>query len=369
LEDTVNSTVVNRIAGFASVVLLLAVGYLGVQYALESPRGSFEVTAVLGERAGQAVASGTDVKARGIIVGEVLEVYIDENAQAEATLIIHPGHSLPSPDRLAAQVTSKTFLGDKQLDLLVDGPLGEPYLQAGDVIEVPDGLGPREPTDLFDAFGEVMAAIPGPELGALYEAFGTPDLQDAEIAGENIELSEQWQSFTARVAEQQLDNFERMAGIMEELAPRAEDLNRIFRTVPTWATLLPDRQQDVRRNLEQLSSLTTGFAEFLEVTEADLSELMQRGRITLEMLEPRIFQVGDFIYGAFRYYSNFHHGQLRQDGSEAGHIRVFLLTFEEMCAEMPDEMRDSLGEAFIPGCPPPRDEPVMAGHEREEGEG
>lgn len=351
------SVIVSRIAGFASAILVFAIGYIGIQYTLEAPAGSFEVTAVLGERAGSGVSSGTDVKARGIVVGEVADVYIDDRARAHATLVIHPGHDLPGPDRLHPVVTSKTFLGDKQVDLVVDGPIEEPYLAAGDVIEVPEGMGPREPTDLFDAFAEVLAAIPGPELGALYEAFGTPDLQDAEIAGENIELSEQVQSFTARVADRQLDNFSRMAGLMEEIAPRGEDLNRIFRTVPTWATLLPDRQQDVRRNLEQLSSFATGFAEFLEVSEDDLSELMQRGRVTLEMLEPRIYQVGDFVYGAFRYYSNFKHGQLLEDGSEAGFLRVLMPIFEELCAEFPEEFQESFGEAVLPGCPPPDDSP------------
>jgi virulence factor Mce-like protein len=345
----VSSTVIARVAGLAGAVLLAAAMYLGIQFATSPPGGSYEVTVQLGVRAGQGVSAGTDVKAKGVIVGEVAEVWLDDDARPMGLLTIFPDYPLPPPDEIEVVIGNKTFLGPKQVELHFDGPIAEPYLAAGDVLEVTRG--PEEAVDVFDEFADVMAAVPGDRLGEIYEAFShfTPD--DAEIAGRNIELSDEMFQFHARTAELQVQNLTDLADITEAIAPRTEDINRITATVPIWASLLPDRQEDMRANFESLSQFAEGFAEFLEVNEPDLSELINLGHTVLTSIEPRIDQVGGLIDGLRRYSNQFlRHNYTLDDGSEYGFIRVLLPVFEEMCHRGDEEQQEQMGE-FMPGCP------------------
>jgi phospholipid/cholesterol/gamma-HCH transport system substrate-binding protein len=349
---------VPRIAGLAATVLLVALLYLAVAYTLRPPADAFEVTAVMGQ-AGQGVSNGTDVKARGVIVGEVREVYVRDGGRAEAVLTILPDHPLPAADRIRATVTQKTFLGEKQIELFVDEEIQEPFLQAGDVITIGDDGQPREVQHMFEAFEEVVAAIPAPELGAIVEAFGTFTAQDAEIAGENIDLSERLFEFQARTSAQQLDRFSDLADFAAAVGPRAGDLNRLTATIPDWVSILPDRQPAFRAQMDALSSFSVGFAEFLEVSEDDMSFLLRSGESVGEILDPRMDEIGNIVFGAFRYGYNFgHHGGEIDDGSEHAWFKIIFPLFEDLCwqiQETSEEVATVFGAVSPDECP--REEP------------
>lgn len=354
--------VIARIGGLAAAILLVAVGYMGIAYTLRPPSGSYEVTAVLG-RAGQGLGGGTDVKARGVIVGEVTDVRL-EDGHAVATLTLLPDARLPDPSRMQAVVSSKTFLGEKQLELLIDGEIDEPFLSAGDTLGTPEGTEVREPVDLFEAFGDFIEAIPAPELGQVIQAFGTFTQEDAEIAGRNLDLSDELFAFQARTADEQIDRFSDLADIIEAVEPRTGDLNRLMRTLPRWTTVLPDRQLAFRQQMEALSSFSLGLAEFLEVNESDLSRLNRLGQQVLLTIEPRVGEIGNIIHGAYRYAYNFgKHGSSLSDGSEAGWQKVLFPLFEEMCHQFPEDAQEQLLAEFIPHCPVP---PGGPGHTRDE---
>lgn len=350
------SLAATRIAGLAAAILAAGLLTVGIHYALSPPAGSFEVEAVLG-RAGSGMGAGIDVKARGVIVGEVTDVRL-EGGRAVARLTIYPDHRLPDASRLTPVVTAKTFLGQKQIELLIDGEITEPYLDPGASLAVPHDMQPREAVDLFEAFAEFIDAVPAAELGQVIEAFGTFTLRDAEIAGRNIDLSEELFAFQARTADDQLDRLSDLADVTEAVAPRADDLNRLVRTVPEWTSLLPDRQADIRRNLEALSSFSVGFAEFLEVVEPTLSQLIRTGDEIGAILDPRMVEIGNIIHGAYRYGFNFgHHGGELDDGTEHAWFRIIFPIFEDLCHEAPDELEEELLAELLPSCPAPEGGP------------
>lgn len=354
-----------RIGGLAAAILLAALLLVGIEFALSPPAGSYEVTVDLG-RAGSGMSPGIDVKARGVLVGEVAEVWL-EDGRAIATLTIFPDHPLPDEDRLTPVVTSKTFLGQKQIELILDGEISEPHLADGALLTVPDDQQPREPVDLFEEFAAFIAAIPASELGEVIEALGTFTTADAEIAGRNIELSEELFAFQARTADDQIERLTDLADIVDEISPRAADLNRLMRTVPEWTTLLPDRQAEIRRNLDALSSFSITFAELLEHVEPDLHELLVTGDRLGRILDPRMAEIGNIIHGAYRYGYNFgHHGGELDDGTEHAWFRIIFPVFEDLCYAVGDatdeQIEDALLAEILPNCPAPEDGP---GQERD----
>lgn len=349
--------VVTRIAGLAATILLVALLYIAVAYTLRPPGESYQVTVELG-RAGQGMESGTDVKARGAIVGEVKDIYLNDEARAEAVLHIFPDQPLPSPDRLEARVTQKTFLGDKQVELIIDGAIEEPYLAAGDEIDIAEEA--REVQSMFEAFEEVVDAVPAPELGAIIEAFGSFTSEDAEIAGRNLDLSQELFEFQARTSDAQLDRFSDLADFAAALGPRAGDLNRLTASLPTWTSILPDRQPAFRQNMEALSDFSVGFAEFLEVAEEDISFLLRSGEAVGDVLDPRMNEIGRIVLGAYRYGYNFGmHGTTLDDGTEGGWFRILFPLFEDLCYAIQqdggEEFAALFGEISPSECP--REEP------------
>lgn len=103
-----------RLAGLASLVLLGAVGWAGTALALGSFAHRYQVRVVLGEP-GQGLTPGSDVKMRGVLVGEVADVTLDEDLRAVATLKLSDGYQVPARSTYA--VANKTLLGEKQVEV------------------------------------------------------------------------------------------------------------------------------------------------------------------------------------------------------------------------------------------------------------
>jgi virulence factor Mce-like protein len=337
-----------RIVGFALAVLLVAVGRLGIHYTAEV-EDRFPVTVVLGE-AGSGLMVGSDVKVRGVLVGEVTALhYRDGQAIADVRIDSEP----PLPRDVEVVVTAKTLLGPKQIELRPDGSLRPPYLEAGDVISAAPGHSPTEVQAVIHELERLFADIPEDRLAVLIEAMGSFRREDGELFARNIEQGEVLASFGARTAEAQIDRIAAFADVVEALAPRADDWNRLSRSLPAWVSLLPDRQADVAASLDALSDFSVGLAELLEIEEQTIHRLFVLGDRIGAVIEPRVHEIGNLIHGVYRYSRMFgQHGGSLSDGTEHAWFRAHIGEegeIERFCESMPDELRDA-----APGCVAPR---------------
>lgn len=334
-----------RIAGTAAAVLLLGLTLVAIDFAGRPPAGSYTVTAVLG-RAGSGVGPGTDVKVRGVRIGRVESVRL-EGGQAVATLRLDPEPRLPAPDAIELVVTAKTFLGEKQVELnFPDEAFGRPpFLAEGDTI-----VAARPPTEVQDVLARMepfLDAIDPEDLATIIEVLGAQRGEGPRVA-ENIELSAELADFGARTAADQLDRLRATADVFAALADRTADFNRLSRTLPRWTSLLPDRQADVRANLEALRSFATGLAEFLEVEEAAIDRMVDTGDVIGAVIERRIDTIGEIVYGLYRYaFKLGRHGGDLSDGTEFGYFRNFI-EGEDLVATICEEA-GPLAPA-LPGC-------------------
>jgi phospholipid/cholesterol/gamma-HCH transport system substrate-binding protein len=326
-------TLVRRISGTAAAVLVVALAYLGLEARYAPPAGSYEVRAVLGT-AGIGLTSGSDVKVRGVRVGEVARIdYVD--GRAIATLRFQPEPQLPSPRDLHMAVTAKTLLGEKQVELTFpDEAYGEPpFLAAGDTI-VTD----REPTELaavLDRLQPFVDAIDSRDLATIVDALGEQQ-GEADTIVANLELGQQLAAFGERTAEDNLANLRRLADIADALAPVADDMTRLNAALPEATRVLREEQARITTNLEALSRFARGFAEYLEAEEPAISRLLRSGDVVGAMLERRQDQVGDLLYGLFLYFEKFPHGIDLDDGTEGGAFKIFM-QFEEEEEEEEEE--------------------------------
>ncbi len=334
----------SRVLGLALAVLLIAGGRLAIHYVNQLDAG-YQVLAVLGE-SGPGLNVGSDVKVRGVLVGEVVDLAF-EDGRAQALLEIRPDERIPR--HVEVVVTAKTLLGPKQVELRPGGPLAPPFLEHGDTVSADPDHGPTEVQDVLHELEDLFADIEPAQLATLVDALGSFDVEDGEILARNIELGAELADFGARTADDQLARIGAMADLVEALAPRAQDINRLAATVPEWTSLLPDRQADVRASLDALSAFSVGLAELLEEEEQRIGRLMVLGDRIGAVIEPRVHEIGNLIHGVYRYSRMFgQHGGSLDDGTEHAMFRVHVGeegTFRQFCESLPDPLR-----AAAPGC-------------------
>ncbi len=311
-----------RIVGTASVILLLALGYLGLSYRNSPPAGSYEVTAVLGD-AGSGLTLHSDVKVRGVAVGEVTGLRYD-NATAYATMTLNAEPKLPAPDKLDVHVNAKTLLGPKEIELSFDDATfgSPPFLKGGDSVQA--STTPTELQTVIDKLQPFLDAIGPNDLAAIIEALGAQRGEGDNVA-QNIQLGQQLAAFGARTADAQLARFSALTDIANTLQTANAAFNQLNKRIPEWASFLPDKEKQVAANLDALARFSDGLSGFLDVETPAIIHLAETGDVIGGVIENHIDRVGYLLNGLYRYgFKLGRHGGNLDDGSEFAYFHIFL---------------------------------------------
>lgn len=155
--------------GLGVAALVIAAAFIGwVGFALTGGGGdNFEVT-VSFERAGQLLKKGGDVKLRGILVGRVADIELNDTGGVDITLAIDAEQRIPS--NVTASVRGKTLFGEKFVALVDDPDPSEDILSAGDVIDESRTIDPFELEDVLRTGMPVLDAIEPKDLGGALSA-------------------------------------------------------------------------------------------------------------------------------------------------------------------------------------------------------
>lgn len=235
------------------------------------------------ERTGLQLEKRSDVKVRGLIVGEVTDVS-SSGGVAMVHLMLKPELVHLIPDNVSARLLPKTLFGEKYVSLVLpDRPSGRP-LSAGDIIP-PDRSQPaRELDSALDSLLPLLQDVAPQELastlGALSEA----------LRGRGHQLGD------TLVRLQQL-----VSALNTALPELQEDITRTADLADTYSRASPDllaaladlsiTSQTVfeqRRNLAELFSSVTQVSgqlrDFLRNNRENLIALASDSRPTVESL-------------------------------------------------------------------------------------
>lgn len=317
-----DQTLVRRIVGTASAVLVIALSTIALEARYAPPAGSYEVVAELG-RAGSGVRQGTDVKVRGVRVGQVAETMYEDGV-ALARLTLDPEPRLPTADKLTLVVTPKTLLGEKQIDLSFDEALPEdgPFLEAGDQLVA--SRAPTEITEAIEALEPFIESVDPHDLATIVDTLGD-QRGEGEVIAENIELGQELAEFGSRTAPETLDRFRAFTDVSDALTLAVPDLTRMNTALPEATAVLVERQADLRTNLDTLSRFADNFTEQLEVQEPTISRFLTTSQPVGDTLVRQQDQIGELLRGIFMYSRAMGSGgMLLDDGSEWAPFRIFI---------------------------------------------
>lgn len=339
---------VRRIVGTALAVLLVAGARLAT-VTLGAVPGAYDVTVVLGRAAGVGLGAGSDVKLRGVHIGRVTGLRIVDG-EPQATLELRPDPPVPRSARPV--VTAKTLLGEKQLELVVAGPLDGPFLADGDRLEVAEGDEPTELDLVVSELERVLGAVDPDRLATLVDAAGAFDTDDARTLRRALDAGAELAAFGARTGEAQVDRLARLADVVSALEDRGDDLNRAVRAAPEAFGVLTDREADLAALAPALGSFAVGLAELLEHERPTLRRLFTVSDTIGTVVDPRIPEIGRMILGISRYALVFgQHGGSLDDGSEHAWFRAFIGeegAISAFCEGLPAPLREA-----APGCARP----------------
>ena len=195
---------------------------------------------------GLQLPARADVKIRGVIVGEVLDMSATADG-AELTLGLFPSQVHTIPGNVTASIVPKTLFGEKYVSLIIpDDPSGS-SIQAGDTIErtVVSTEVEKVLSDLYPLLRTVEPA----ELNQTLNALATALEGRGDQIGENLET---------------VDSY--LKRLNPEIPALVEDLRLTASVSDTYADVLP-QVGDILHN----TVTTTGT---LETREAKLHQLL-----------------------------------------------------------------------------------------------
>ncbi len=220
-----------------------------------------------------------DVKIRGVIIGEVLDVEADQDG-AELTLGIFPEDIDGVPENVTARIEPKTLFGEKYVALQVPAdPTGN--LAAGDTVT--QTVVAHEVEETLSDLYPLLRAVQPAELNKTLNAMATALEGRGEAIGNNLEVLD---AYLKRINPE-------LPALVEDIALLADTSELYADVVPEIATTLRNSVQTGNTLEEREVKLTKLFRDVSAFSDTATTFLDQNGDnlIRVSKLGAQIFKV------------------------------------------------------------------------------
>jgi phospholipid/cholesterol/gamma-HCH transport system substrate-binding protein len=286
----------NIIIGILSLCLFFGGTAVGVQWAFGAFNSEYQISGLFSS-AGQGLLPGADVKIRGVNIGEVEGVKL-EDLQARVTLAIDTGQQIPRDSK--ATIRPKTLFGEKFIDIEPGKREGNgPYLKDGD--ELKETLGGFELERVLSELYPILKAVDPAELAVVLG--GLADAGDGlgeEINRSIVNFQKISEVNAAHAADTQqfLTDFARLA---DELALRAPDLVTGAELLNETLPELNAHGDDLSTVLDQAARLSRDLSDVLDANRGFMRKSITEGGKTLQLLYDERQQIRPLVNGLRQY--------------------------------------------------------------------
>jgi phospholipid/cholesterol/gamma-HCH transport system substrate-binding protein len=242
---------------------------------------------------GQQLPEGGDVKVRGVLVGTIASIELGEDGDAVVEMLLDPDEELPSDSR--AEVRSKTAFGQKWIELIPDPDSTALAFAEDDVI--PDSR-TKEPLELERALElghDLLGDLPLRDLSALLKVLANSfegSEGDASNAIDQGLVALRAANASAPDLEQSIEQLGEFSKWLDE---NDSDILSFLRSVDRANRALVGAAPEFSRSLDSVPKFLNRFTSFQELTEKDLTRLIQKGATFLEFLETRRDDFTDIV--------------------------------------------------------------------------
>ncbi|TFV88303.1 MCE family protein [Blastococcus sp. CT_GayMR16] len=268
-----------RIQGLAFlVVLALLLGLAVATY----QKAFTEVARVTLETdtAGNQLQEASDVKVRGVIVGDVREV----NASADGATIelaINPDYLDQIPADVSARLLPKTLFGERFVALEMPDNPGDERLADGDEIGQDRSENAIELQRVIDDTLPLLQAVAPQDLAYTLGAIADALRGRGNSLGENLATTGEYFGEINTVLPQLQDDISKLADFADTYDAAADDLLAVLDNLSVTNTTIVDQSEQLRRTFTVVDASSNVTAGFLETNEQNLISLAATSRPVL----------------------------------------------------------------------------------------
>ncbi len=230
------------------------------------------------DRAGNQLSAPTDVKLRGLIVGEVRKIRATDDG-AEIDLALDPKQIALIPKDVRAQLLPKTLFGEKFVALIIpEGGGSSEQLAAGDVIPQDRSETALETAKVVDDLLPLLRTLKPEQLSTTLNALAGALRDRGDRLGENLELVDAYlKQFNPSLPTLEQD-FRGLADFTDTVEAAAPDILALIEDFSFSSRAIVDQQGE-------LSGFLTATEDFAAETESFVRENEQRLiRLSLDSL-------------------------------------------------------------------------------------
>jgi virulence factor Mce-like protein len=260
-----------RSAGLAFLVVLTLL--IGLAVAAFQQRFTPVVPVTLmTDSVGNQLQARSDVKIRGLIVGEVRSIS-STGSGARIQLALQPGAAKNIPANVSARLLPKTLFGERYVELVLPSRPGA-AIRSGDVIPQDRTSGALELEQVFDDLLPVLQAVQPAKLSATLNALATALDGRGKQLGQNLV---------------DLDTY--LQGLNPHLPTLTSDIRRLTSVATTYAAAVPDLLTTVR-NLSATADTIVAKQDSLGPFLKGVTGVATTGTSVLQQDGNRIIEVG-----------------------------------------------------------------------------
>jgi len=268
-----------RLQGLAFLVVIALL--LGLAVATYQKAFSGAVTVTLQtDSIGNQLQTASDVKVRGVIVGEVRAVRATADG-AEIELAIQPEHLARIPANVGARLLPKTLFGERFVALqLPEAPSAE-RLAAGDVIPQDRSENAIELERVIDDLLPLLQAVDPADLSYTLGAVADALRGRGDLLGENLADTGAYVGELNTVLPELQADVSLLADVADTYDAAAPDLLAVLDDLSVTASTVTDQAEQLRRTFTVVGGSAQTAAGFLTDNEDALIQLAAGSRPVL----------------------------------------------------------------------------------------
>ncbi|SFD89052.1 MCE family protein [Blastococcus tunisiensis] len=268
-----------RLQGVAFlVVLVLLLGLAVAQYNkffTEVARVTLQT-----DTAGNQLQEASDVKVRGVIVGEVREVQGSAEG-ATIELAIKPEYLEQIPADVSARLLPKTLFGERFVSLEIDEAPARERLADGDVIGQDRSSNAIELQRVIDDMLPLLQAVAPQDLSFTLGAVADALRGSGDDLGANLATTGRYIGELNTVLPELQEDISLLADVADTYDAAADDLLAVLDNLAVTNATLVDQQEQLRRTFTVGDSSAATTAGFLETNEQNIISVAASSRPVL----------------------------------------------------------------------------------------
>jgi phospholipid/cholesterol/gamma-HCH transport system substrate-binding protein len=288
-----------RLQGLAFLVVLALLLGLAVAQYNKAFSGAVSVTLET-DSIGNQLQEASDVKIRGVLVGEVRAVSADADG-ATITLAIDPDQLDSIPADVSARLLPKTLFGERFVSLVPPAEPGGETLAEGDVIGQDRSENAIELQRVVDDLLPLLQAVAPQDLSYTLGAVADALRGRGERLGENLATLGSYVGQVNTVLPQLEADISRIADVADTYDSAADDLLAVLDDLSVTSSTLVDQTEQLRRTFTVVDASAATATDFLTRNEQSLISLAESSRPVLGLLAEYSPEYPCLLNGLARY--------------------------------------------------------------------